>query len=92
LLAESTGDGGLSLSWTRRSRLGWSWPSGAKVPLGESVEKVRVAVDTLTFEVFEPRIVIPPDELTGLSGSITIRVVQVGDFAQSRPLVTIVTI
>jgi hypothetical protein len=89
LLVQVAGDGGLEIEWTRRSRLGWMWPDGADVPLGESFEKYRLTVTasagTLTFDAFEPRISIPAQALTGMTGTVTISVVQIGDFASSRP-------
>jgi hypothetical protein len=82
-------DGALSVQWVRRSRLGWLWPAESELPLGESSERYRVTVQgsggTLTFEAVEPQIVIPPEALAGTTGSATISVVQVGDFAESRP-------
>jgi hypothetical protein len=89
VLAEITSDGGLSVSWTGRSRLGWMWPEGSDVPLGESAEKYRVTVEgsaiTAAFEAFEPRMIIPADALAGMAGALTICVVQIGDYAESRP-------
>ena len=72
------------------------WPAGSELPLGESSERYRVTVQgsagTLTFEAFEPQIVIPPEALAGTSGSATVSVVQVGDFAESRPAAVDLTI
>ena len=66
------------------------------MPLGESAERYRVTVEgsatTATFEAFEPRIVIPADALAGMTGTMTISVVQLGDFAQSRPATTFIEI
>ena len=94
LQAEVQGDGALSLAWTRRSRLGWNWPS-ADPPLGESAERYRVTVQgsaaTLTLAASEPRAVISADSLVGMSGSMTITVVQIGDFAESRPVTATIT-
>ena len=65
------------------------WPDNSDVPLGESAERYRVTLEgssaTAAFEAFEPRIVIAGDALTGMTGTVTIRVVQVGDYAESRP-------
>ena len=85
-------DGRLSLSWTRRSRLGWMWPDGAEVPLGESVERYRVSVGSLTFETSEPRITVPAEAFDDLAGEVTISVFQIGDYAASRPASISVTI
>ena len=92
LRAEKLPDGGLSLSWTRRSRSGWMWPAGTEVPLGESVEKYRVSVGSLTSETSEPRITIPAEALDDMAGEVTISVVQIGDYAASRPARISVTI
>jgi hypothetical protein len=95
LQAEVQGDGALSLTWTRRSRLGWNWPS-ADPPLGESAERYRVTVQgsaaTLTLAVSEPRALVSADRLNGTTGSVTITVVQIGDFAESRPVSATITI
>ena len=89
LQAAVAGDGGVSATWVRRSRLGWMWPEGSELPLGESAEKYRVSLQgsagTMTFEALEPQIAIPADALTGMTGTVTVSVVQVGDFAESRP-------
>ncbi len=95
LQAEVQGDGALSLAWTRRSRLGWAWPS-ADPPLGESAERYRVTVQgsagTLTLAASEPQALISADSLNGMTGSVTIAVVQIGDFAESRPLTATITL
>jgi hypothetical protein len=88
LQAEIAGDGSLSVAWTRRSRLGWMWPAGSEVPLGESSERYRVTLSSsaaLTFEAAETQMVIPADALAGMNGAATISVVQIGDYAESRP-------
>jgi hypothetical protein len=41
---------------------------------------------TLTFAATEPQTAIAAAELAGLSGTVSISVVQVGDFAESRPV------
>lgn len=90
LTAEWGEDGELLLRWTRRSRVGWLWPAGSDVPLGESVERYRVMVagsgKTLTVAATEPQIAIAAAELAGLSETVLVSVVQVGDFAESRPV------
>jgi len=96
LVAETAADGGLSVAWVRRSRAGWLWPANEEPPLGESTEKYRLTVvgsaGILTFEVLEPQIFIPTDALTGMAGTVTISVVQVGDFAESRPATSSITL
>jgi hypothetical protein len=37
------------------------------------------------FEAFEPQIGIAADALTGMTGTVTVSVVQIGDYAESRP-------
>ena len=84
LAAEIQSDGDLSLSWIRRSRLGWLWPSGTDLPLGESVERYRMVVDgsagTLTFTPSEPQLAVPPEAPAG-TGPVTINVSRICDFA-----------
>lgn len=38
-------DGTAMLSWTRRSRVGWSWRDGGDVPLGEEAERYLVTIE-----------------------------------------------
>ena len=84
------------LSWTPGSRLGWMWPQGTEVPLGESAERYRVTVQgsagKLTFAVTEPHVSISADDLVGMTGTLAINVVQIGDFAESRPAATSVNL
>ena len=72
------------------------WPTGSEPPLGESLEKYRVALQgsagTRTFDSFEPQIAIPADALTGMTGVVMVGVVQIGDFAESRPVTASVTL
>ena len=94
LQAEVQGDGALSLAWTRRSRLGWAWPS-SDPPLGESAERYRLMVQgaaaTLSLTANEPRALISAESLNGMTGSVTVTVVQIGDFAESRPVTATIT-
>ena len=96
LIGQLEAGGGLALSWTRRSRLGWLWPAGSEMPLGESSERYRVTLNgsagTLTFETFQPQIIIAAGDLAGMTGPVMVSVVQVGDFAESRPATTSVMI
>jgi len=75
---------------------GWLWPVGEEPPLGESAEKYRVTVQgsagPLMFEVNEPQIVIPANVLTGMEGAVTVSVVQIGDYAASRPATASITL
>jgi len=94
LRAEVQADGALSLEWTRRSRLGWN--SSGEPPLGESSERYRVTVQgsaaTLTVQAQQPAVLISADSLGGMTGSVTITVIQQGDFAESRPAIATVEI
>ncbi|MGU3316186.1 phage tail protein [Sphingomonas sp. M6A6_1c] len=43
-VAETQGDGGLAIRWTRRSRAGWAWSDGVDAPLVEEAEAYRLTV------------------------------------------------
>ncbi|MET1113244.1 MAG: phage tail protein [Allosphingosinicella sp.] len=96
LKAERRADGDFALSWVRRSRAGWVWLSGSDTPLGEETESYRLS---LAGEGFERSLTVPgPDYLysaaeqaaDGLSGPLSVAVVQLGTSAPSRPA-TLVT-
>jgi hypothetical protein len=96
LKAERLGNGDLALTWTRRSRAGWVWLSGSDTPLGEEIESYRL---TLAGEGFERSLTVPgpaylysaaEQAADGLSGPLTVEVVQLGTSAPSRPA-TLVT-
>ncbi|HJR82770.1 MAG TPA: hypothetical protein VJ775_02475 [Sphingomicrobium sp.] len=53
---------------------------------------VEGSATTVAFEAFEPRIVIPADALAGMTGTLAISVLQVGDYAESRPASTSIAI
>ncbi|WP_443209012.1 GTA baseplate fiber-binding domain-containing protein [Sphingomonas sp. Mn802worker] len=78
-------DGGATVSWTRRSRVGWRWNDG-EVPLGEERETYRVVVSSKFGERVEmlaqPALTITPAEVAG--GNVRVTVAQVGTFATSR--------
>ncbi|HEX7856711.1 MAG TPA: phage tail protein [Sphingobium sp.] len=44
LSAADDADGGLTVRWTRRSRLGWAWLDGTDAPLGEEGEAYGVEI------------------------------------------------
>ena len=44
LTAHRLDSGDIRIDWVRRSRLGWSWPSGADTPLGEESESYRLEI------------------------------------------------
>ena len=91
LTAERLAGGDLALSWVRRSRSGWVWLSGSDTPLGEEIESYRL---TLAGGGFERSLTLPgpaylysaaEQAADGLSGPLTVEVVQLGTSAQSRP-------
>jgi hypothetical protein len=85
---ESNGD--VQVSWARRSRLGWTWASGSEAPLGEEREVYHVtmasAAGSRSFETGEPRLSYPAAQQAadGISGPLTIAVVQIGTHCASR--------
>jgi hypothetical protein len=84
------GNGDLQLSWTRRSRQGWSWIDEIDVPLGEAREQYRVtaigAAASLEFETGQPSLAIAASTLGSAgSGPAAIEIRQIGDCAASRP-------
>ena len=95
LQAELQSEGALSVRWMRRSRLGWSWPNSTP-PLGESMERYRITIagsgSLVTFETQESQLVVSPEGLSGMTGSLTVTVVQLGDYAESRPATTSIAI
>lgn len=97
-LRVATGAGGeLDVRWVRRSRLGWAWSDGVDAPVGESRELYRVRVEAganvLEVETGEPRAQFGSAAVAGLgSASASISVVQIGDFAISRPAVLTLSI
>ncbi|HET9639042.1 MAG TPA: hypothetical protein VFP12_07535, partial [Allosphingosinicella sp.] len=91
LKAERLADGGLALSWVRRSRAGWVWLSASDTPLGEESESYRL---TLAGEGFERSLTLAApaylystadQAADGLSGPLAVAVVQLGTSAPSRP-------
>ncbi|HEU0097469.1 MAG TPA: phage tail protein [Allosphingosinicella sp.] len=96
LKAERLANGDLALSWVRRSRAGWVWLSGSDTPLGEESESYRLTLAGAGFErsltVSAPAHLYSAAEQAadGLSGPLTVTVVQLGTSAPSRPA-TLVT-
>lgn len=91
LRGEIEAGGDLVLSWVRRSRQGWSWPSGADTPLAEERELYRVTIGSgahaRTFETTEPRCRYGAGEQAadGAAPPFAVAVRQIGTFAASRP-------
>lgn len=91
LRAARTADGGLRLTWTRRSRLGWRWRDGDDVPLGEEREGYRIAVadqagaTIATRSSDGPQLVLSAAEVP--AGAVTVAVRQQGTYALSSPAI-----
>lgn len=91
LKAERRGNGDLSLTWVRRSRAGWVWLSGVDTPLGEETESYRLTLAGAGVErsltVSAPACLYSAAEQAahGLSGPLSVQVVQLGTSAPSRP-------
>jgi hypothetical protein len=88
-------DGSLSLSWTRRSRGGWTWSDGVDVPLNEQSESYLVSFGPLSapetiWEVTTPQLTLSASQKAALAASMpgeALRVRQRGTLALSEPLV-----
>jgi len=90
LAARESGGGDLAIGWVRRSRQGWSWPSGSDTPLAEEREQYRLVIAGAGFER-----TVETDAPSYLytaaqraedgGGPIEIAVSQAGTFAASRP-------
>lgn len=89
--ATPDGAGGWNLTWTRRSRNGWRWISGADVPLSEESERYELRVlsgDTALrrTEVGSPAWTYDADAIAADGGGmVTVEVRQIGAFAVGRP-------
>lgn len=87
-------DGGLTISWIRRSRSGWSWNDGVDAPIGEAREDYVVVLEPSVgvieeFAVNSTQLNLPNHVVTGWReagvSSIRIRVSQTGSHARSLP-------
>lgn len=96
LSAEYRG-GDLAIAWVRRSRSGWAWLSGSDTPLGEETEAYRLEISgagfARTVTCATPAYLYTEAQQAedGVSGPLTIDVVQIGTYASSRPAILIVT-
>lgn len=83
-----TGEGGLTLSWTRRNRTGFAWVDSVDAPLGEEIERYRVTlvrsgVQTVT-EASGAEASFAAADLPGSAGSpLQVSVEQVGTYGVS---------
>lgn len=90
LRAERRPNGDIAIGWVRRSRTGWGWPSGGDTPLGEESESYRLSLSSLggirAVALAEPHYLYSAAEQAadGLSGPLSISVVQNGTVAVSR--------
>lgn len=92
-----TNDGGRSIAWVRRSRLGWTWPEHGEVPLGEEqecylVEAVAGGTVLRAWETTAPGLLYPAaahaeDSAAGDPWPLTLEIRQRGTWGPSRPLV-----
>jgi hypothetical protein len=96
LCGAMTAAGALSISWVRRSRLGWAWVDEIDAPLGETIERYRVSVEggsqRIDLETVEGQALVSAAQLAGLGASLTVSVQQLGDQAASRAAQIAVTL
>lgn len=93
LRATPDGAGGFALSWTRRSRAGWTWLDAGDAPLVEERETYRITISrdgvvVRTVERGDPEWNYDAaDFAADLDGGaeVALAVVQLGTFAASRP-------
>ncbi|MBV9930408.1 MAG: phage tail protein [Alphaproteobacteria bacterium] len=91
LAAARQADGGVRLTWVRRSRTGWLWMSGSDTPLGEEREAYRLTLTGAggggrTVETAEPAYAYADADRAadGAAFPLTARVAQLGTAAASR--------
>ncbi|WP_433909704.1 phage tail protein [Sphingomonas yabuuchiae] len=77
-------DGRVTIGWTRRSRIGWRWLDRVDAPLGEEVERYRIAIGDRVEELTSPR----------WSGAVAdgtrVTIRQIGIWGASAPLAGII--
>lgn len=90
LSIEEAAGGDILIRWVRRSRLGWSWPSGIDTPLGEESEAYRLVLAGIGFErsviVNTPSYIYDAAQQAadGYAGALHILVSQLGTHAVSH--------
>lgn len=93
-------DGGLAISWIRRSRLGWAWPDLGEIALGEEGESYLLRVvtaDAVIIRSWEsdgpssryPAADMAADRLAAAGAPLRIEIMQRGTSGLSRPLILI---
>lgn len=94
LIANRATDGTITISWTRRSRLGFGWPSGTLLPLGEATEAYVLALAppngvAAIYQANAPSLIITPAQqiaqFGGLLTHATIHVSQISALVGSGP-------
>jgi hypothetical protein len=95
LRASRAAGGDVHATWIRRSRSGWAWLDGLDAPLGESTERYRMKLEgsagSIVLETTAAMGTIPSSQLPSLgTGPLSLSVVQVGDYAESRPATAII--
>lgn len=77
-------DGRVTIGWTRRSRIGWRWLDRVDAPLGEEVERYRIAIGDRVEELTSPL----------WSGAVAdgtrVTIRQIGTWGASAPLAGII--
>ena len=86
LQAAMTTDGGVALTWVRRSRAGWRWADGADVPLAEEREAYRVTITSgdgaaHIVETIQPELLLSATARGTAALSIAVR--QIGSYGES---------
>jgi hypothetical protein len=84
------GGADIAISWVRRSRSGWSWPSGSDTPLGEEREAYRLDLSgpgwSRSLELGSPEhLYSQAAQAADGPGPVTIQVAQLGTHGVSRP-------
>ena len=90
----ATGDGGMSLSWTRRARGAWQWLNGVDAPLTEQAEAYEVFYGpsdnpVARWEVGDPSLTLSATTLAALTAKLengALYVRQLGTYAFSENL------
>ncbi|MBT2186865.1 hypothetical protein KK488_07880 [Sphingobium sp. H33] len=88
--------GDMAIGWVRRSRLGWNWPDGTDVPLGEELESYLLRVtangrvlrewETGTSAATYAAAQIAEDAAAGAPWPLQLEIRQKGMWGVSRPL------